>query len=45
VTDNNKSTRLLHYGIYYGRKKFYDTSSSTNKPQRLIATVQSNVRE
>ncbi len=25
VIDNNKDTSLVHYGIYYGRKKFYDT--------------------
>jgi len=23
VTDINKDTSLQHYGIYYGRKKFY----------------------
>jgi hypothetical protein len=25
VTENNKNTSLLHYGVYYGCKKFFET--------------------
>ncbi len=25
MIDNNKCTRLLYNGLYFGRKKFYDT--------------------
>jgi hypothetical protein len=38
VIDNYKDTCLMHYRIYYGRKKFYDTGPQTNKLERLSLT-------
>jgi len=42
VTVNNKDTRLLCYGIYYGRKKFY---SEGCRRERLAKDKHSNLFE
>jgi len=42
VTDSGKSTSLLHYGIYYVRKIFYDTgpeAGSLNKSSCLAPAL------
>ncbi len=38
VTDNSKGTSLLHYGINYGRKKFYDTGSGVVYQGQTLAS-------